>query len=108
MSKYPNMLSTIQQALLQHNDFDLMPLLVPFESCRPMIELPGLDKIKSLDGLDLVLTKSIRCSLRHNEMYENIIYAKSVEQLDEYVRDKKLNRTNEKYYTMIQARLLDE
>lgn len=95
----------IEQQLLICNNFDLKIAFDSYRSFDPAITLPGLDKIKGLSGLDLIATKNIRLSFRHNEIYGHIIYAETLEELESYVAGKKLNKNNLKYYGMARLKI---
>lgn len=99
----------IEQQLITCNNFVLSQVLKSLSSYSAyqsiLVLLPELDKIKGLAGLDIIATKNIRLSLRHNEIYGHIIYANSLEELEAYVVGKKLNKNNLKYYNMARTRL---
>jgi DNA/RNA endonuclease G (NUC1) len=105
MSPYIINIPTVVDRLRSENDFDLQPVLDSISLEIQPIESELLDGIRGINGFDLVISKSIKRHLRMAAVYHAVIYAQSLEELEQVVATNKITVDQRVYYELSKIRL---
>lgn len=105
---YSCSVSQICEALETYNGFDLKPILeaeIRGLDIKTIDCLPGIAEIRGVAGAGLVMTKSLRWIIKESKLYEAIIYARSLEELDKVTSGGRVKTSLRRYYVTAKARL---